>query len=161
MTVIFKSVADLQLKDSFWINVKPLMVGFGFNFLLLWKSYSKAEEKYFKIKYWFSLSSNWIKKASENQLLSNLIIGVSLSSERQRQAMLKAKSMIRCTHGLFQSGISSTLNNFTMRNRRCTYLMHLICKHCCSSTLWAFNAAKQRSLKTKVECNQLRKGVKY
>lgn len=63
MIAIFKSVADLQLKDSFWINVKPLMVGFGFNFLLLWKSNSKAEEKYFKIKYWFSLSSDRIKKS--------------------------------------------------------------------------------------------------
>lgn len=39
--------------------------------------------------------------------------------------------------------------------------MHLIWKHCYSSALWASNAAKYRSLKTKAEYNQLGKGVKY
>lgn len=152
MIVILKSAADFQLKDSFWINVKPSMVGLGFNFLLLWKSNSNAEGKYFKINCWFSLSSKQIKikKASENQVLSNLIIGVSLSSERQMQAMLMAKSMIRCTHGKFQSGISSTLNNFTMHNKM--YIFNALN----TETLLQLNSLSLQCCKIKVTQDQSR-----
>lgn len=43
MIVVFKSVADLQMKGTILIKCQALDVGFDFNFLLLWKYNSKAQ----------------------------------------------------------------------------------------------------------------------